>query len=166
MKKFLFRTTLVIALLFAGWSAEAANPTKIAEAVKQIVAEFDGVSGVDCIEVTQGSGLGLVKAMFKQQFGKDFMQGVTSMIVIDYTKASQEVYTSLRKKIDGFSATLQEFELEAGQLSEGQKIKSFAKVGETSDAATITDMIIVMEDGGHRMCVYMSGVIKVAKSDL
>lgn len=43
MKKFLFRTTLVIALLFAGWSVEAANPTKIAEAVKQIVAEFDGV---------------------------------------------------------------------------------------------------------------------------
>ena len=153
----------MLALMFVSLSVVAANPTKVADAVKQIVAEYDDVSGVECIEVGQGNGLGLFKAMFKQQLGKDIMQGVTSMIIIDYTKASQEVCTEIRKKIDSFSATLQEFKLGKSQLNEGQSIKSFAKVSETSDAATITDLIIVMEESGHRMCIYMCGVIKVEK---
>ena len=162
MKKVLLRSVLICAFMFAGWTASAEQPVKIEESVKAIAAEFQNATGVECMVIDGGFGLGLIKGLFKSKFGKEFMKDVTSMILIDYSKAANEVAEALRKRLDSFSGVLQEFELKKGELAEGQYVKCYAKIEEPN----LSDMMMIIEEKGSRMYLYMGGKLNIDKLQL
>ena len=68
MKRKLFVLSLCILAALTGY---AQNSSDVETKVKEIVSKYENVEGVNCMTVAKGSGLGLVKAMFKDEFGRD-----------------------------------------------------------------------------------------------
>lgn len=141
--------------------AYAQEPSKIEIKVNELVKKYDDVKGVDCMTVKKGLELKMVKMMFKKQFGKEFMKGVTSITIIDYSDAPQQTCLSLRKEFDVFSSFLQEIKIgEEKDLADIDYIRIFAA---NKGDNTLSDFIVVSEDNKNKVLMYMAGKIKVEK---
>lgn len=156
MKKIVLLLTLSIMTIGFGY---AKTPSKAEVRMKEIVAKYKNVSGVDCTTVEKGSGLGIIKMMLNQQVGKDFMKGITSIIIIDYSEAKEQTCKELNQDIDTFKQMLQEFKSDDDKKSGGKdKTRGFAYV---SDDGTISDFLFASEDSESKMLMYMAGKINV-----
>lgn len=137
----------------------AQESSKVEIKVNELVKKYENVKGVDCMSVTKGLGLSMVKMMFNKQLGKQFMKGVTGITIIEYSDASQQTSMALRKELDEFLPLLQEFELgEQKESSENDYMRSFAT---PLDNNTISDFIVALETKDSKIIMYMSGKIKV-----
>lgn len=137
----------------------AQESSKVEAKVNELVKKYENVKGVDCMSVTKGLGLSMVKMMFNKQLGKQFMKGVTGITIIEYSDASQQTCMALRKELDEFLPLLQEFELgEQKESSENDYMRSFAT---PLDNNTISDFIVALETKDSKIIMYMSGKIKV-----
>ena len=158
MKKNLF---FVILSLLTMLSTYAQKTSEVQIKVNELVKKYEEVKGVDCTLIEKGRGLGMVKMMFNKQFGKDFMKGVTSITIIDYTDASKEVSETLRKELNVFLSVLKEYNLnKKKEFAEHSYIRSFAL---STDDGTISDFVVAIESLGSKMIMYMAGEIKVEK---
>lgn len=161
MKNTIKRVVLLVALcvltVAAGYAQE---PSKVETKVNEIVKRYENVKDVDCLVATKGSGLGLLKMMLNQQFGKDFMKGVTSITIINYSEASQEVCLALRKELGVFETLLEEFDMdEEKESAANDYIRCFASI--SKEDKTISDFIFAAEDNESKMLMYMAGKIRV-----
>ncbi len=162
MKLYIQKIALCIALALTTMvNVYAQAPSKVEAKVNEIVKKYENVKGVECMTVSKGAGLGMVKMMFNKQFGKDFMKGVTSITFIEYSDASQQTCLALRKELNAFQSLLQEYKLDSKKEFAGNDyMRSFAK---TLNDNTISDFIIAVEDKKNKVIMYMAGKIKVEK---
>ena len=160
MKPFIKNVIILVALsMLTMLTSYAQTSSKVETKMKQLVTKYEEVKGVDCMTVTNGFGLGLVKMMFNKQFGKEFMKGVTAITVIDYSDASQQTCQTLRKELNAFTSLLEEVKLgEEKELADFDLIRCFVM---PSDDKTISDFIIAVENKDSKMIMYMAGKIKV-----
>lgn len=162
MRQLIKNLALLVALCMTTVAAGyAQEPSKVEVKINEIVKRYENVKGVESVTVVKGSGLELVKMLFTRQFGKDFMKGVKSITMIDYSDATAEVCQALRKEIDAFSAVMKEFNLgEEKKFAEYNYIKSFASSVEEN---TMSDFITALEDNKKKtkMIMYMAGTIKI-----
>ena len=101
----------------------------------------------------------MVKMMLKKEFGKDFMKGVTSITIIDYSDASEETCMALRKDLDAFMSILQEFDVsKEKQFADNDYIRCFASA---SESKVLSDFVIALENEESKMLMYMAGTIKI-----
>ena len=163
MKQRVLTAILAVAFAFTSIAATAQQTTNIEASVKQIAKEFDNAKGVDCIVLEQGMGLGMIKGLFKSKFGNAFMKDVTSMVIIDYSKASAEICNSIRSKIESTAEHLQVFTLGKEEVKEDQYVRAYATV---NGATTITDFMIITEDSEKKTFLFMGGVLNVDKMEL
>ena len=155
MKKFvLFSIAMLMSV-----ASFAQESSQVEKAVDAIVKKYDDVDKVECVTVTKGNGLEMLKMLFNKQFGKDFMRGVTSITFIEYSEASKEVCQALRKELDAFTALLEEFKVgEEDKFANNDYVRCFAAV---SPDATLSDFVFALEDEETKMLMYMAGKIKV-----
>ena len=161
MKNFI-RINALLAVLFimALVPASAQGSSEVEKIVKEIVLKYDGTSGIECVTVAKGSGLDMVKAMFKAQFGKSFMKGVTSITIINYSDAPEQTCQSIHKDLDSFISLLEEFNVSEEEAFSGNDfIRCFASPSE--EAGTISDFVVALEHAETKMLLYMAGTIKV-----
>lgn len=160
MKPFINNVIILVALsMLTMLTSYAQTSSKVETKMKQLVTKYEEVKGVDCMTVTNGFGLGLVKMMFNKQFGKEFMKGVTAITVIDYSDASQQTCQALRKELNAFTSLLEEVKLgEEKELADFDLVRCFVM---PSDDKTISDFIIAVENKDSKMIMYMAGKIKV-----
>ena len=160
MKNVIKRLSLLVALCMMTIVAAHAQETSMVEVkVNAMVKKYDNVKGVDCMSLVKGRGLEILKMMFNKEFGKDFMKGVTSITIIDYSDASEEICLSIRKDLDDFLSLLEEFNVgKEKAFADNDYIRSFAK---TSDSGTLSDFVIALENKGSKTIMYMAGDIKV-----
>lgn len=157
MNKFKVRTVLltIAAVLISSLAAYAQKASNVENAVSELAKKFENTDGVTCIIAEKGIGLSMLKTMFNDQFGKDFMKGVKSITVIEYTEASEETCMSLRKEVDVFKSLLEEFNV-------GDSTNSFARsFAEVLEDGSLSDFVIIIEDKSSKMFMHMSGKIKV-----
>ena len=162
MKKVLLKSVLLLAFVFAGWSASAGQPSDVGESVRKMAKEFEKEKGVECMVVEKGLIIGIIKASFKAKFGKEFMKDVTSMVIINYSEASNEVAETFRKRVDSYAGVLQEMKPNKENTEEGHYEKCYAKLDETS----LSDMMILIEDKESRIFLYMDGKLNLEKLQL
>lgn len=150
---------LVVFCLITTLAGYAQTPSKVETKVINLVKKYENTAGVECMTVVRGGGLEMVKMMFNKQFGKEFMRGVRSITIIDYTEASATVCQSLRKEIDTFTSLLEEYDLEGSkEFAEHSYIRSF---GTSSGENTLSDFMIALENSDSKVIMYMAGVIKL-----
>ena len=156
MKRFILIFMMCVATTISGY---AQSSTKVETKVNELVKKYENVKGVDCVTVKKGSGLGIVKMMLNNEFGKDFMAGVTSITIINYTDASQSTCLALRKEFDLFGFMLEDFNMgENEDFKEYDYARCYAAI---SGSNTISDFMIAMEDSDAKMMMYMAGKIKI-----
>lgn len=163
MKKLFFVFVIALTSMMVGENVYAASQVKVEDSIIKMATEYENVSGVDCMMISQGEGLGLFKVLLNKQFGRKFMKDVTSVVIIDYSAASAEVVAELRAKVASFNGVLQEFDLGEDELAEGEYVKCLAKV--LSDVV-ISDFLINMEDAESKMLLYMGGELNIENMDL
>lgn len=162
MKLYIQKIALCIALALTTMvNVYAQAPSKVENKVNALVKKYENVKGVDCTTVTKGMGLNMVKMMFNKQFGKEFMKGVTSVIIIDYSDAPQQTCMALRKELDAFTPLLQEYNLgKEKEFAQNDYMRSFAS---PIDEKTISDFIVALENKDSKIIMYMAGKIQVNK---
>lgn len=149
----------LLSIMMTAATTFAQSPSQAEKAARELVRKYDGSDGVECIVATKGNGLGLYKMMLNKEFGKDFMKGVTSITIIDYSSASEDVCIALRKDLDVFVSILEEFDLSDDKDYAGNEyIRCFASI---MDSDTISDFVFAMEEGSSKMLMYMAGRIIV-----
>ena len=160
MKYFLKRIALLIVMIMMTFvSAYAQEPSQVEKMFEDLVKKYENVEGVECMCVVKGGGLEMMKMLLNKELGKSFMKGVTSITVIDYSGASQEVCSALHHELDAFTSMLEEFNVgEEPSFSDNDYLRSFASV---SDDGTISDFIMAMENEDAKSIMYMAGEIKV-----
>ena len=159
--KFLIKLYTVLAALFMTnmINSHAQQTASVGKTVKEIVKKHEDSKGVTCMTVAKGSGLEMVKMMFNQEFGKEFMKGVTSITIIEYSEASEETCRTLHKDLDAFLSLLQEFDVsKEKQFADNDFIRCFASASEDK---TISDFVIALENDKSKMVMYMAGKIAV-----
>lgn len=125
--------------------------------MNEIVKKHEGSHGVNCMTVVKGGGLEMLKMMFNKEFGKEFMRGVTSITLIEYSDASEETCTTLHKDLDVFLSLLQEFDVsKEKQFADNDYIRCFASATESD---TLSDFVIALENDESKMIMYMAGKI-------
>lgn len=149
----------LLTIMMTAATTFAQSPSQAEKAARELVRKYNGSDGVECIVATKGNGLGLYKMMLNKEFGKDFMKGVTSITIIDYSSASEDVCIALRKDLDVFVSILEEFDLSDDKDYAGNEyIRCFASI---MDSDTISDFVFAMEEGSSKMLMYMAGRIIV-----
>lgn len=155
------QTALIALVAMTFINCHAQTTDKVESIMNEIVKKHDGTDGVTCLTVAKGSGLNLVKMMFNKELGKDFMKGVNSITLIEYSDASAETCKSLHKDLDAFLSHLKEFNVnEEKQFSDNDYTRCFASISD-EESGTISDFVIAMEDDKSKLLVYMAGKIKV-----
>lgn len=146
----------IISTATAGFAQEASKADKF---FADLVQKYDDKAGIDCIVATKGNGLQIVKMMFTKEFGKDFMKGVTAITMIDYSSATQEVSSALKKDLEGLTSLLEEFDLSKDKISsENEYLRTFASA---TDSGSINDFVLVVEKDSAKILLYMSGKIVI-----
>ena len=159
--KFMIRIqTVLVALFMLTLVNSYAQPTASVErTVKEIVKKHENTKDVTCLTVVKGKGLEMVKMMFNKEFGKDFMKGVRSITIIEYTDASKETCETLHKDLDAFLSLLEEFDVsKEKQFADNNYIRCFASA---TDNKSISDFVIAIENDDSKMILYMAGKIVV-----
>ena len=159
MRNIILKIALV-AVFFTSAMASglAQNTSKVEERVNEIVRKYENTEGVECITLTKGIALNLLKATLNKTLGKSFMKGVNGITVIDYSDASEEIRATLHKDLDGFLTILKEFDLgKEKEFSENEYLRCFA----SENSGTISDFVIAIEQGSTKSIMYMAGEIKV-----
>lgn len=151
------RIVLMLVCLTIGWTSFADGLTKTDKAVMELAKKYENVEGVESQIFVKGDGLELVKMMLKKEFGKEFMKGVTSIVMIDYSDAPEATCASLRKEMDAFTTLLEEFDIEGKKEMTGDGfIRGFAR---KTQSETLSDFLLIMEDVEGKMIMYMGGEI-------
>lgn len=159
MKRIVLLAMLSFMIMASGFAQE---PLTVELKFNELIQKYEKVKGVECMTLVKGRGLGMVKMMLNKQFGKDFMQGVTSIAIINYSESSQETCLALRNELDAFKSLLEEFNVgEAKAFDSNDYVRGFASA--SSDDKTISDFIIAVEEKDSKIIMYMAGKIKVAQ---
>lgn len=147
---------ILIAGLFA-FSSMAAEPSEVKGIIDGIITKYEKTEGVDCIKFVKGEGIELIKMMLRKEFGRKFMQGVTYIAVIDYSEASEEDCLSLRKTMDQFTSLMVEADMSKSE--EGASSDFMRCFYVVSDSGSLSDFLIIVEEGKDKTIMYMSGDI-------
>ena len=164
MNRIVLISVLAFASLCVSLSSFANSSWSVKESVMQIVAEHEKTKGVNTIALQKGQGLGVVKAFLRPKLGKELLEGVTSIIIVEHSKASEEVCASLQERLNSHSATLQGFVFEDNEFGGGEKVRGYVAIDETTMVAS--ELIMFVEDKGAKLLIYMGGVLDVNKMNL
>lgn len=154
-------TMLAALIMFTGVSLSAHKPGEVNKAIDELVNKYDGKAGVECVIATNGSGLELIKMTLNKEMGKEFMKGVTSITIIDYSDAPAEICQSLRKDLDRVTSLVEQFDLTGNKdISDNDKTQCYACTSNINDGK-ISDFIIVIEEDKSKTIMYMEGDLVV-----
>ena len=164
MKCRVFKFVLLLVAVLVSRESLAEPQSSILASVKQMVAEYGTLKGVNCVELHKGHGLGLVKAILRPKLGKEFLDGVNSIIIIEHTKASNEICHSLWCRLEGYAATHREFRFDNNEFGGGERVRGYVAIDETTMIAS--ELVMSVDDKGAKLLIYMGGVLDAKKMDL
>lgn len=155
----MIKKCMVLCLSLLLWLGAVAQQTEQSgkSKVLALVKKYEQTKGVDAMVCEKGSGLELVKMMLRKEMGKDFVKGINIIVIIDYSKATEQIAGEIRASIDTFSTIFQPMPLEKADVGSDCK-KAYFKV--SPDEKYITDMVMILEDKEEKCAMYFGGQMK------
>ena len=145
---------LLVVMLWAWLGVAAQSADTGRELMTSMVDRYSEHKGVNGMVCTKGNGLEMIKLMLRKEFGKDFIKGVDVIIILDYSKADQQVTEAIRTQTESLSASYEQKELPE-ELTNGNYMRNFFKLSDNKEA--ITDMVVLMEGAENRTVIYFGG---------
>lgn len=143
------------------------DAARIEEEIKELVKKHEKTTGIDGVVCVKGEGLGTLKMMLGQQFGRKFMRGVDIIAIIDYSSAEVQVAADFRKEVEAMAAVLQSPDLTEEMTEEvGEDTDMKIYFGQSADGKMLTDLLLVVEGDGVRCVTYLGGSMETELSEL
>ena len=159
MKLILKKIALVVASCMMTMIAYAQEPSTIGTKIDELVQKYEKTKGVEAVTINKGLGLNIVKKMLNKQFGKEFMKGVTSFTIIEYSKASDQTIQDLRQDFEALAPLVDEIEVgDTKEFANNEYIRCFAS---PIDSITATNFVVASENKDGKMIIHMSGKIQL-----
>lgn len=145
----------MLLLMLAIWVGAAAQPASTGrELMTSMVEQYSQTEGVEGVVCTKGNGLEMIKLMLRKQFGKEFIKGVEEIVIIDYSKAEQQVAEVIRTQTESLSASYEQKELPE-EMTKGNYMRNFFKLNDSKQI--ITDMVVLVESAENKTVIYFGG---------
>ena len=157
MLKRIFVTLCMVIALSLSAVAQTQDSSSIRDKMKALAEKYDEVNGIESLVCVKGSGLEMMKLMFRKEMGKDFIKGVDMIIFINYADAPNDLAKTIRGEVEGMAKDLREEELPK-DMTDGKYMRNFFSL--SNDEKEIHDMIILVEEGDSKSVVYFGGVMK------
>ena len=146
---------MLLLMMLTLWLGAAAQPTSTGrELMTSIVEKYGEDKGVNGMVCTKGNGLEMIKLVLRKEFGKDFIKGVDMIIIIDYSKAEQQVAEVIRTQTESLSASYEQKELPE-EMAKGNYMRNFFKLNDSKEV--ITDMVVLVESAENKTVIYFGG---------
>lgn len=140
-------------LLPLGLRAQEQLP--ISQAIDNLTVKYQNTEGVNCINLTKGEGLGIVKLAMRKYLSAKLLRDITQIAIIEYSAAPSDLVDDVRNDLNTHFAQMQLLKEEINE--EGQKMRCLINCDDsTSD---ITDLFLSIESDKYRCCVYMHGIM-------
>ena len=149
------RGIMLLVMMLTLWLGAAAQPTSTGrELMTSMVEKYGEDKGVNGMVCTKGNGLEMIKLVLRKEFGKDFIKGVDMIIIIDYSKAEQQVAEVIRTQTESLSASYEQKELPE-EMTKGNYRRNFFKLNDSKEV--ITDMVVLVESAENKTVIYFGG---------
>lgn len=149
------RGIMLLVMMLTLWLGAAAQPTSTGrELMTSMVEKYGEDKGVNGMVCTKGNGLEMIKLVLRKEFGKDFIKGVDMIIIIDYSKAEQQVAEVIRTQTESLSASYEQKELPE-EMTKGNYMRNFFKLNDSKEV--ITDMVVLVESAENKTVIYFGG---------
>ncbi|MBR5845389.1 MAG: hypothetical protein IKY65_03935 [Rikenellaceae bacterium] len=149
------RGIMLLVMMLTLWLGAAAQPTSTGRELMTSMVEKSGEDkGVNGMVCTKGNGLEMIKLVLRKEFGKDFIKGVDMIIIIDYSKAEQQVAEVIRTQTESLSASYEQKELPE-EMTKGNYMRNFFKLNDSKEV--ITDMVVLVESAENKTVIYFGG---------
>lgn len=149
------RGIMLLVMMLTLWLGAAAQPTSTGrELMTSMVEKYGEDKGVNGMVCTKGNGLEMIKLVLRKEFGKDFIKGVDMIIIIDYSKAEQQVAEVIRTQTESLSASYEQKELPE-EMTKGNYMRNFFKLSDSKEV--ITDMVVLVESAENKTVIYFGG---------
>ena len=146
---------MLLVMMLTLWLGVAAQPTSTGrELMTSMVEKYGEDKGVNGMVCTKGNGLEMIKLVLRKEFGKDFIKGVDMIIIIDYSKAEQQVAEVIRTQTESLSASYEQKELPE-EMTKGNYMRNFFKLNDSKEV--ITDMVVLVESAENKTVIYFGG---------
>ena len=146
---------MLLLMMLTLWLGAAAQPTSTGrELMTSMVEKYGEDKGVKGMVCTKGNGLEMIKLVLRKEFGKDFIKGVDMIIIIDYSKAEQQVAEVIRTQTESLSASYEQKELPE-EMTKGNYMRNFFKLSDSKEV--ITDMVVLVESAENKTVIYFGG---------
>lgn len=149
------RGIMLLVMMLTLWLGAAAQPTSTGrELMTSMVEKYGEDKGVNGMVCTKGNGLEMIKLVLRKEFGKDFIKGVDMIIIIDYSKAEQQVAEVIRTQTESLSECYEQKELPE-EMTKGNYMRNFFKLNDSKEV--ITDMVVLVESAENKTVIYFGG---------
>ena len=149
------RGIMLLVMALTLWLGAAAQPTSTGrELMTSMVEKYGEDKGVNGMVCTKGNGLEMIKLVLRKEFGKEFIKGVDMIIIIDYSKAEQQVAEVIRTQTESLSASYEQKELPE-EMTKGNYMRNFFKLNDSKEV--ITDMVVLVESAENKTVIYFGG---------
>ena len=130
-------------------SADTQNPRK--------AMQNEDSKNITSAVLVKGSGLELMKVMLRKEFSKDVIKGVDMIVLVEYADATESEADAIRSEVETLAKGLEKVEIPEGEKPKANRLGTYIQV--SADGKSISDMIILIEEGDEKCVMYFGGVI-------
>lgn len=127
------------------------------EAMKTLAKKYEDGDKISSMILVKGSGLEMMKLMFRKEFGKDFIKGVNMIIIIEYSEATESEATAIRQEVEKLAKGMEQADLPKEDIADVKYVRNY--FNRSADDKSLSDMIILAEDSKDKCVLYFGGVI-------
>lgn len=140
-------------LLPLGLRAQEQLPSN--QVIDNLIIKYQDTEGVNCINLSKGEGLGIVKLAMRKYMSAKLLRNITQIAIIEYSAASSDLVNDVQNDLNAHFAQMQLLMEESTE--DGQQKRCFINCSDsTSD---ISDVFLTIEGNEYRCCVYLHGTI-------
>lgn len=145
---------VVLSLSAMAQSADTQNPRK---AMQNLATKYEDSKNITSAVLVKGSGLELMKVMLRKEFSKDVIKGVDMIVLVEYADATESEADAIRSEVETLAKGLEKVEIPEGEKPKANRLGTYIQV--SADGKSISDMIILIEEGDEKCVMYFGGVI-------
>lgn len=138
--------------------AQSAEAQSCRKAMQKFAEKYEDSERITSLVLVKGSGLEMMKLALRKEFAKDVIKGVDMIVLVEYADATESEADAIRSEVETLAKGLEKVEIPEGEKPKANRLGTYIQV--SADGKSISDMIILIEEGDEKCVMYFGGVIR------
>lgn len=158
MLKRIFMLLCALVTLSLSAMAQSAETQSCRKAVQKFAEKYEDSERITSLVLVKGSGLEMMKLALRKEFAKDVIKGVDMIVLVEYADATESEADAIRSEVETLAKGLEKVEIPEGEKPKANRLGTYIQV--SADGKSISDMLIIIEEGDEKCVMYFGGVIR------